>query len=134
MGTQEQNIELNSNFELKLDVVFLRRFMGATQFEAIFARRTFPCFDEPDFKATFDLVVAHQNSLSAVSNMPLQSTEPLYVEPHSPHLITLIQNWISQVLRQGKGPQLPSFTDRTKKSLKKGIFMEWCSNAGIFFD
>ncbi len=41
-----------------------------TQFEAIDARRMFPCFDEPSFKATFKLSVSHPEKFHALSNMP----------------------------------------------------------------
>jgi aminopeptidase N len=48
-----------------------------TQFEAADARRFFPGWDEPDYKATFDLVVHVPARLTAVSNMPAASTRPL---------------------------------------------------------
>lgn len=47
-----------------------------TQFEATYARRAFPCFDEPEFKATFTIDVGHNSSLTALSNMPAEKTEP----------------------------------------------------------
>jgi len=42
----------------------------ATQFESTYARRVFPCFDEPQFKATISLTLDINNKLTAFSNMP----------------------------------------------------------------
>lgn len=44
--------------------------MFSTQFEACDARRAFPCFDEPNLKATFDFEVEIPSGLVALSNMP----------------------------------------------------------------
>ena len=41
---------------------------AATQFEAADARRAFPCFDEPEFKATFKLELVHDPSLAAIEH------------------------------------------------------------------
>ncbi|KAK3721404.1 hypothetical protein QZH41_018781 [Actinostola sp. cb2023] len=35
------------------------------------APKAFPCFDEPEFKAKFQLTIAHDKGLQAVSNMPI---------------------------------------------------------------
>jgi puromycin-sensitive aminopeptidase len=42
--------------------------MAATQFEATDARRAFPCWDEPDFKAVFATTLVIDPRLTAVSN------------------------------------------------------------------
>ncbi len=42
--------------------------IGATQFEAIDARRAFPCFDEPDMKAIFNLKINTPKNLSVLAN------------------------------------------------------------------
>ncbi len=48
---------------------------AATQFEAADARRAFPCFDEPEFKARFSLELMHPSGNAAIGNMPIASKE-----------------------------------------------------------
>ncbi|KAK1608098.1 hypothetical protein QYE76_031771 [Lolium multiflorum] len=45
--------------------------MAVTQFEAADARRCFPCWDEPAFKAKFKLTLQVPSELVALSNMPV---------------------------------------------------------------
>ncbi|MEQ1791240.1 MAG: M1 family metallopeptidase [Nitrospiraceae bacterium] len=47
--------------------------MAATQFEATDARRAFPCWDEPDFKAVFATTLVIDPTLTAVSNSMVTS-------------------------------------------------------------
>jgi aminopeptidase N len=49
---------------------------AATQFEATDARRAFPSFDEPDYKATFDITAVADKDQVAISNYKIVSDTP----------------------------------------------------------
>jgi puromycin-sensitive aminopeptidase len=51
------------------------RTMAATQFEATDARRAFPCWDEPAFKAVFSVTLVIDPALTAVSNTRIVSEQ-----------------------------------------------------------
>ncbi|WP_245313026.1 M1 family metallopeptidase, partial [Bradyrhizobium macuxiense] len=51
--------------------------MISSKLEPADARRIFPCWDEPAFKATFALSVVIPRNLLAVANMPVRSEEPV---------------------------------------------------------
>jgi puromycin-sensitive aminopeptidase len=76
------------------------RWGGATQFEATDARRAFPCWDEPDRKATFRLTLTVPRELTALSNMSVQVERPVD-EDHkrityqpSPRMSTYLLAWV----------------------------------------
>jgi aminopeptidase N len=47
----------------------------ATQFESHHAREAFPCIDEPEAKATFDVTLTTESDITVLGNMPIKKQE-----------------------------------------------------------
>jgi puromycin-sensitive aminopeptidase len=60
-----------------IDTDGVEQVIATTQFEATDARRAFPCWDEPDFKAVFAITLVVDADLTAVSNAAELSRTPL---------------------------------------------------------
>lgn len=88
-------------------------YMMSTQFESSDARRAFPCFDEPNLKATFDFSIEIPNDQVALSNMPVKSTSPtvegkqLVAFERTPVMSTYLLAWAV-----GDFEYIEVFTDR----------------------
>jgi len=88
-------------------------YMLSTQFEACDARRAFPCYDEPNLKATFDFAIEIPDDQVALSNMPVKETKPsgpnkkLVAFERSPVMSTYLLAWAV-----GDFEYVEAFTDR----------------------
>src|SRR5579864_9005571 len=61
---------------------------AASQFEATDARRAFPSFDEPDYKATFDITAVADKGQVAISNQKIVSDAPGPGDKHTVRFAT----------------------------------------------
>lgn len=80
-GSAELHLKFSGRLTEGLRGLYLsksaRRMYAVTQFEGTYARMMFPCFDEPSFKATFDLSVVADRGDTAISNGRIIADEPL---------------------------------------------------------
>ncbi len=75
-GEGSLTIDWHGRFSPGLRGLYLARKVAVTQFEACDARRVFPCFDEPAFKASWSLTVDVPASAVALSNGAPVSEQP----------------------------------------------------------
>ncbi len=67
------NDQMYGFYRSKYTVDGKQKYLLSSQFEAANARAAFPCFDEPEFKATFILSMLIDKNLTSISNMPIKS-------------------------------------------------------------
>ena len=70
-GTVVVRIDYNAAYDPQLVGVYRTNHAVFTKFEAIYARRAFPSFDEPAFKIPFDVTLTVPAAAAVVGNMPV---------------------------------------------------------------
>ena len=100
-----------------------KKVMLGTQFEATDARRLFPCWDEPSFRARFQLTAVVPENWLAVSNMPIESETKVgggkevrfAVTPSmSSYLNVFVAGELELIETQSKGVQIRVVTTKGK--------------------
>jgi len=76
-GAAELELEWSGRFSPGLRGLYQAGPVAVTQFEAADARRLFPCFDEPGFKATWSLTLEVPKGVAVLSNSRAASGDDL---------------------------------------------------------
>ena len=102
-----------------------RKIMLGTQMEPSDARRMFPCWDEPVFRATFELTAVLPANFKAVSNTPIERETPLAdglkevrfarTPPMASYLVVLVAGELEEVKDKVDGVDIRVITTEGKK-------------------
>ncbi|KAJ8974039.1 hypothetical protein NQ317_015853 [Molorchus minor] len=101
-------------------------------FEPIYARRAFPCFDEPELRANFSIEVMYPSEYTVISNSPLSRTTSnsitlsiaeFVVTPKIPtYLVTILISKLQQAnIESGDDLQFKVFTRADVANLTKTV-------------
>ncbi len=83
----------------------IKKELLATQFESHHAREVFPCIDEPEAKATFDVILTTEQNVTVLGNMPIRQQrveDQLLVTQFetSPRMSSYLLAWVVGELRK----------------------------------
>jgi aminopeptidase N len=102
-----------------------KKIMLATQMEPTDARRMFPCWDEPAFRATYDLTVVVPKKHLAVSNMPveretglsngLKEVKFMRTPPMASYLVVLVSGELEELKGEAAGVKIRVITTEGKR-------------------
>jgi aminopeptidase N/puromycin-sensitive aminopeptidase len=116
---------------------------AASQFEATDARRAFPSFDEPDYKATFDITAVADKGMVAISNQKVISDTPGPGEKHtvtfatsakmSSYLAALVVGNFEYIEGEADGIPIRVYSTPGKKEINK-FALESAEHILTYFD
>jgi aminopeptidase N len=102
-----------------------RKIILGTQMEPTDARRMFPCWDEPSFRAVFELTVVVPEKHLAVSNMPIEREQNLgngrkevkfrATPPMASYLVVLVAGELEELPGEAEGVKLRVITTEGKR-------------------
>lgn len=97
--------DMNGIYPCYFEVDGNKQELIATQFESHYARQAFPCIDEPEAKATFDVTVSTKDQTTVLGNMPVKSqrTEDGWLVTSfetTPRMSTYLVAWVAGDLQK----------------------------------
>src|SRR6266446_6100997 len=132
-GTHELNLEFTGKINQQGQGLYYapyqeqgtgaKKIMLGTQFEATDARRMFPCWDEPSFRARFQLTAVVPENFTAVSNMPVEGEQKIEggkevrfaISPSmSSYLVVLVAGELDLIESEKDGVKLRVITTKGK--------------------
>ena len=77
----------------------IKKELLATQFESHHAREVFPCVDEPEAKATFEVILSTESDVTVLGNMPIkqqhsEGDQLITTFETSPRMSTYLLAWV----------------------------------------
>ena len=100
-----------------------------TQFEATSARRAFPCFDQPDFKAPMTLTLTTDAKVVTAANMPIASDKTVDANKEvkfvtTPPLPTYLYAWTIGAFDVVDAPAIPATAQRPTPLPLRGLAIQ----------
>jgi len=97
--------DMNGIYPCYFEVDGVKQELLATQFESHYARQAFPCVDEPEAKATFDVTITTEQGIVVLGNMPVshQYTEDDWLVTTfqtTPRMSTYLVAWVAGDLQK----------------------------------
>ncbi len=97
--------DMNGIYPSYFEVDGEKKELLATQFESHDARRAFPCVDEPEAKATFDVTLTTEKGIVVLGNMPVvsqqeQSDQLVTTFATTPRMSSYLLAWVAGELHK----------------------------------
>jgi len=107
----------------------IKKQLLATQFESHYAREAFPCIDEPEAKATFDVTLTTEQDVTVLGNMPIKKQSA-----DNKHLVTQFETTptMSTYLLAWVVGELHKKTAHTKRGVEVNVWATPAQPASSF--